>query len=97
MGSFASTASDQFLINAAPFILFVVLRDGVEIALVGDGAWDDLVERTCRLLEDAGAAEAMGRAAARFAQRDLVRYGAGRVAFSNLVKRHIPDPGVVDA
>ncbi len=33
--------------------------------------------------------------AARFAQQDLVRFGIGRVAFSNLVARHLPDPGVV--
>ena len=35
--------------------------------------------------------------AARFAQQDLVRFGAGRVAFASLVKRHIGDPSVVDA
>ncbi len=34
--------------------------------------------------------------AARFAQKDLVRYGAGRVAFHALVARHIGDPAVVD-
>jgi len=35
--------------------------------------------------------------AARFAQKDLTRYGAGRVAFWNLVARHIGDASVVDA
>ncbi len=33
--------------------------------------------------------------AARFAQKDLVRFGAGRVAFWSLVVRHIGDPSVV--
>jgi ribulose-5-phosphate 4-epimerase/fuculose-1-phosphate aldolase len=35
--------------------------------------------------------------AARFAQKDLVRFGAGRVGFWSLVTRHIVDPSVVDA
>ena len=34
--------------------------------------------------------------AARFAQKDLVRFGAGRIGFWSLVSRHIGDPGVVD-
>ncbi len=34
-------------------------------------------------------------AAARFAQADLVRYGAGRVGFWSLVARHVADPAVV--
>lgn len=34
-------------------------------------------------------------AAARYAQSDLTRYGAGRVAFSSLVARHIADPSEV--
>jgi ribulose-5-phosphate 4-epimerase/fuculose-1-phosphate aldolase len=33
--------------------------------------------------------------AARFAKADLVRYGAGRVAFAAMVARHIGDPSVV--
>jgi ribulose-5-phosphate 4-epimerase/fuculose-1-phosphate aldolase len=33
--------------------------------------------------------------AARFAQKDLVRFGAGRVGFWSLVARHIGDPAVV--
>jgi hypothetical protein len=33
--------------------------------------------------------------AARYAQSDLVRYGAGRVGFMSLVARHIGDPSVV--
>jgi ribulose-5-phosphate 4-epimerase/fuculose-1-phosphate aldolase len=33
--------------------------------------------------------------AARFAQADLRRYGAGRIAFAALTARHIPDPAVV--
>ncbi len=37
----------------------------------------------------------ISREAALFAQQDLVRFGIGRVAFSNLVSRHLPDPGVV--
>ena len=35
--------------------------------------------------------------AARYAQADLVRFGAGRVGFWSLVARHIGDPSVVDA
>lgn len=35
--------------------------------------------------------------AARFARKDQVRYGAGRIGFRALVARHIPDPSVVDA
>jgi ribulose-5-phosphate 4-epimerase/fuculose-1-phosphate aldolase len=35
--------------------------------------------------------------AARFARKDLVRYGAGRVGFWALVGRHLGDPSVVDA
>ena len=31
--------------------------------------------------------------AARFAKADLVRYGAGRVAFAAMVARHVGDPG----
>jgi hypothetical protein len=42
-------------------------------------------------------ARPISAAAARYAQRDLVRIGIGRVAFANLVGRHIPDPAVVDA
>jgi ribulose-5-phosphate 4-epimerase/fuculose-1-phosphate aldolase len=34
--------------------------------------------------------------AARFAKADLVRYGAGRVAFAAMVARHIGDPSVRD-
>ena len=33
--------------------------------------------------------------AARFAKADLVRYGAGKVAFAAMVARHITDPGAV--
>jgi len=35
--------------------------------------------------------------AARFAQKDLTRYGPGRVAFQSLISRHISDPDVVEA
>lgn len=35
--------------------------------------------------------------AARWARQDLVRYGAGRVAFWALVARHVGDPSVVEA
>lgn len=33
--------------------------------------------------------------AARFAKADLVRYGAGRVAFAAMVARHVGDPSIV--
>jgi hypothetical protein len=34
----------------------------------------------------------ISREAALFAQADLVRFGAGRVAFKAMVNRHIGDP-----
>jgi MoaA/NifB/PqqE/SkfB family radical SAM enzyme len=45
------------------------LRDGEEITLVHDGAWDDLVDRTRRLLHEPHRAREMGAAASRFARR----------------------------
>jgi ribulose-5-phosphate 4-epimerase/fuculose-1-phosphate aldolase len=35
--------------------------------------------------------------AARYAQKDLTRYGAGRVVFASLVARHIGDPSCVES
>jgi hypothetical protein len=37
----------------------------------------------------------LSRGRARYAQKDLTRYGAGRVVFHALVARHIGDPSVV--
>lgn len=34
--------------------------------------------------------------AARFAKKDLVSFGVGRVAFASMLKRHLPDPEVVN-
>jgi ribulose-5-phosphate 4-epimerase/fuculose-1-phosphate aldolase len=34
--------------------------------------------------------------AARFAKADLIRMGIGRQGFSSLLRRHIPDPDVVN-
>jgi ribulose-5-phosphate 4-epimerase/fuculose-1-phosphate aldolase len=55
------------------------------------------MERVAEAHMKARQAKPISDEAARFAQKDLVRYGAGRVAFANLVARHIGDPSVVDA
>ncbi|MEZ5492878.1 MAG: class II aldolase/adducin family protein [Gammaproteobacteria bacterium] len=34
--------------------------------------------------------------AARFAKEDLIKSGAGRAAFASMLKRYIPDPGIVN-
>jgi ribulose-5-phosphate 4-epimerase/fuculose-1-phosphate aldolase len=54
------------------------------------------MERVAEAHMKAREAKPISAEAARYAQQDLVRYGAGRVAFLNLVARHIGDPGVVD-
>jgi ribulose-5-phosphate 4-epimerase/fuculose-1-phosphate aldolase len=55
------------------------------------------MERVAEVHMKARDARPISPEAARFAQKDLVGYGAGRVAFWSLVKRHIGDPAVVDA
>jgi len=54
------------------------------------------MERVAEVHMKARDARPISPEAARFAQKDLVRYGAGRVAFGALVARHIGDDTVVD-
>jgi ribulose-5-phosphate 4-epimerase/fuculose-1-phosphate aldolase len=53
------------------------------------------MERVAEAHMKARDAKPISDEAARFAQKDLVSYGAGRVAFHNLVARHIGDPAIV--
>ena len=54
-----------------------------------------LMERVAEAHMKARDAVPISAEAARYAQRDLVRYGAGRVGFWNLVARHVGDAGIV--
>jgi ribulose-5-phosphate 4-epimerase/fuculose-1-phosphate aldolase len=54
------------------------------------------MERVAEAHMKAREARPISPGAARYARDDLVRYGAGRVAFWSMVARHIPDPSVVD-
>ena len=53
------------------------------------------MERVAEVHMKARRARPISPAAARYARSDLIRYGAGRVAFWSLVARHIGDPSVV--
>lgn len=53
------------------------------------------MERVAEVHMKAREAKPISAEAARYAQADLVRFGAGRVAFHALVARHIGDPAVV--
>ena len=53
------------------------------------------MERVAEAHMKARDAKPISPEAARYAQRDLVRYGAGRVAFWSLVARHIENPAAV--
>ncbi len=53
------------------------------------------MERVAEAHMKARDAKPISAAAARYAKKDLVRYGPGRVAFWSLVARHIADPSVV--
>jgi ribulose-5-phosphate 4-epimerase/fuculose-1-phosphate aldolase len=55
------------------------------------------MERVAEAHMKAREAKPISAEAARFAKADLVKFGPGRVAFSNLVARHIADPSVVEA
>ena len=55
------------------------------------------MERVAEAHMKARHAKPISAEAARFAQKDLVRFGTGRVGFYALVARHIGDPSVVDA
>ena len=54
-----------------------------------------LMERVAEAHMQARDARPISAAAARYAQADLVRYGAGGVGFWSLVSRHIGDPSIV--
>jgi ribulose-5-phosphate 4-epimerase/fuculose-1-phosphate aldolase len=77
----------------------VILRNHGLLTVAGrvDEAVGSFVhmERVAEVHMKARDAKPISAEAARFAQKDLVRYGAGRVAFNNLVARHIGDPAVV--
>ena len=53
------------------------------------------MERVAEAHMKAREAKPISAEAARFAQKNLVQYGIGRVGFHALVARHIPDPAVV--
>jgi ribulose-5-phosphate 4-epimerase/fuculose-1-phosphate aldolase len=53
------------------------------------------MERVAEVHMKARAAKPISADAARFAKKDLTRFGAGKVAFYNLVARHIGDASVV--
>jgi ribulose-5-phosphate 4-epimerase/fuculose-1-phosphate aldolase len=53
------------------------------------------MERVAEVHMKARAAKPISADAARFAKKDLMRFGAGKVAFHNLVARHIGDANVV--
>ena len=53
------------------------------------------MERVAEVHMKARHAVPISPAAARYAQSDFARYGAGRAAFNSLVARHIGDPSVV--
>jgi len=55
------------------------------------------MERVAEAHMKARDARPISAEAARFAKKDLTRYGAGRVGFAALVARHVPDPDVVEA
>jgi ribulose-5-phosphate 4-epimerase/fuculose-1-phosphate aldolase len=53
------------------------------------------MERVAEVHMKARDAKPISAEAARFAQADLRRFGAGRIAFGALIARHIPDPSAV--
>jgi len=55
------------------------------------------MERVAEAHMKARQAKPISPAAARFSQKDLVRFGPGRVGFWSLVARHVGDPSVVGA
>ena len=54
------------------------------------------LERVAEAHMKARDAKPISAEAARFAKADLVKYGAGRVAFRSLVTRHLGDPSIVE-
>jgi ribulose-5-phosphate 4-epimerase/fuculose-1-phosphate aldolase len=53
------------------------------------------MERVAEAHMKARNAKPISAEAARYAQKDLTRYGAGRIAFWSLVSRHIGEPSAV--
>ncbi len=74
----------------------VILRNH-GLLTVGDGVEEAVgsfvqMERVAEVHMKAKGAKPISPAAARYAQADMRSYGPGRIAFFNLVLRHIPDP-----
>ena len=68
---------------------------------VGDGVSEAvgsfvLMERVAEAHMKARQAKPISAGAARFARTNLIKYGAGRVAFRALIERHIGDPSIVE-
>jgi ribulose-5-phosphate 4-epimerase/fuculose-1-phosphate aldolase len=55
-----------------------------------------LLERVCESHMKAREAKPISATAARYAKADLTRSGSGRHYFNSLLRRHVPDLGVVD-
>jgi ribulose-5-phosphate 4-epimerase/fuculose-1-phosphate aldolase len=55
-----------------------------------------LLERVCEAHMKARDAKPISALSARYAKADLTKRGAGRQYFESLLRRHVPDPGVVD-
>ncbi len=77
----------------------IILRNH-GLLTVGDGVDESvgsfvLMERVAEAHMKARDAVPISAEAARYAQTDLVRYGAGRVGFWNLVARHVGDARIV--
>ena len=54
-----------------------------------------LMERAAEVHMKVRNPKAVSAEAARFARRDLVKYGAGRLAFAALLKRHLKDSEIL--
>ena len=55
-----------------------------------------MLERVAEAHMKAREAKPISAEGARFAKADLTKYGAGRVAFANLISRHLGDPSIVE-
>lgn len=94
-----SVAAGQRIADALGETRAVILRNH-GLLTVGDSVAEAVgsfvfLERVAEAHMKARDAKPISAEAARFAKADLVKYGAGRVAFRNLVARHLGDPAVV--
>lgn len=95
-----STTAGRRIADALGDTRAVILRNH-GLLTVGDSVAEAVgsfvhMERVAEAHMKARDARPISPEAARFAQADLVKYGAGRVAFYNLVSRHLGDPSVVE-